>query len=400
MLVHITAGFVLTRKGVVQSSSKPPKLIACDTLTAMIEAMNGKSLPDPGCVVSPSEPVPRAIASNDKTAIPVEALLRVLEGVAVALKAPEPELRRLREYLECHSTDERIDSPVDYGDRWSTESQHITRPFCEWLGLFRTADFDTCTAQLAHITLAVSVLREKARANTSVDTKTLDTVWALVQTAIMMSQPSALQFTVSRSAQGFLAVPLCSLISNGHIEELWRFHTWLPDGRRGVDEQVSIHAHNTFGQSWILLGSGTDCSYIVDRPENPSATTHAEYECCYVGADGKEAGPGYQTHQTKSIIRNTGRCVRVEEANRAIHARDASYSIPAGAYHKSIVPGDKLHATFFVFHAQRGYDENAAVLGPKDQYQYDQPRDPAGITAKTLARIVAETRIWEQCQPA
>jgi hypothetical protein len=49
-----------------------------------------------------------------------------------------------------------------------------------------------------------------------------------------------------------------------------------------------------------------------------------------------------------------------------------------------------------VFDSQRGYDTNAAVLGPKSGGEWMQPRDPADLTAEVIARMVDATRRWEQ----
>lgn len=324
---------------------------------------------------------------DENTSITASSLLLVLAGVAVATKAPSKYVQPLVEWLQQRQS--TSDSANDLDD---------ALPFRGWLVAINSnpENSNAGTRQLVQVTLAIALLREKARACQDLDAASIDSIWTPVYDAIITAQDTDLQFTVSRSAQGFLAVPLCSLVKDGRIQELWRLHTWLPDGQRGVSEEVCIHAHQPYGQSWILLGSGTDCTFKVDTPDDPSSTTHALYECCYAPADGKQNSTGYQTHQMSSTIRNTGKLVRVTPVSRVPHSRDMTYSVPGGAYHRSIVPGGRLHATLFVFDAHRGYDDAAAVLGPKDGGEWVQPRDPDGITAEVLAQIVNATRKWEQ----
>lgn len=328
---------------------------------------------------------------QENTSITVSSLLLVLEGVAVATKAPSKYVQPLTEWLQRrqHTPDAASDPDV-------------ALPFREWLAAIVSdpQNSNDGIRQLVQVTLAVALLRDKARRGRDLDAASIDSIWGPIHEAIISARDTELQFTVSRSAQGFLAVPLCSLVKDGRIEELWRLHTWLPDGQRGVSEEVCIHAHQPYGQSWILLGSGTDCTFKVETPADPSLTTHAVYECCYCAADGKQNGTGYQTHQMSSTIKNTGRLVRVTPVSRVPHSRDMTYSVPGGAYHRSIVPGGRLHATLFVFDAHRGYDDEAAVLGPKDGDEWVQPRDPDGITAEVLAQIVDATRKWEQAHGA
>ncbi|KAF2192828.1 hypothetical protein K469DRAFT_735688 [Zopfia rhizophila CBS 207.26] len=316
--------------------------------------------------------------ANDETSIAAASILRVLEGVAVATKAPDEYVQPLAQWLRRYGVVEGNDSPLGITAIDTKSALDLAIPFGEWRAAINSSS-ENCNEgvrQLAQVTLAVALLREKARRGLDVDTASLDTIWSLIHEAIISAQGTKVQFTVSRSAQGFLAVPLCSLLNDGRIEELWRLHTWLPDGQRGVSEEVCIHAHQPFGQSWTLLGCGTDCTFEVDSPNDPSLTTHAAYECCYAGADGKQITP----------------------VSREPHSRDMTYIVPGGAYHRSIVSGSRLHATLFVFDAHRGYDDTAAVLGPKDVSEYFQPRDPAGITPEALAQMVGATRKWEQAQ--
>ncbi|KAJ4985132.1 hypothetical protein SVAN01_09359 [Stagonosporopsis vannaccii] len=336
---------------------------------------------------------------EDATPLPTASLLRVLEGVAVATKAPEGKVRILSETIR-HARPEAIcyrSSEISPKAITDIGLQHPS--FTQWRQLMTDAPEinEDGVRELAQVTFAVGLLRERARRNLVIDTASLDKIWNLIYDAIISASGAVLQFTVARSAQGFFSIPLCSLLEKGHIDELWRLHAWMPDNQRGAEE-VCIHAHQPFGQSWTLLGSGTDHTFEVDKPDDPSLATHAAYEPYYLSESGKQStgASGYQTFQIASTVRNTGKLLRVKPITQSSHSRDMTYSVPGGVYHKSDVPGHRLHATLFVFDSQRGFDINAAVIGPKHGWEYIQSRDPAGLTAEVIAQIVHATRRWEQ----
>lgn len=334
---------------------------------------------------------------EDATLLSRASLLRVLEGVAVATKVSEADVEILcniirefqYEHASCRSVEDLPQAAEDMG--------HPN--FTQWYRLLAGIPGSSGHGlrQLAQVTLAIALLRESARCALAVDATRVDKIWSLIHDAIVSATGTAVQFTVLRSSQGFLSVPLCSLLEKGQIDELWRLHAWLPDRQRGVRE-VGIHAHQPFGQSWTLLGTGTDHTFEIDAPEDPSLATHAEYEPYWTSAvTSQSAGSTrYQTFPAASTIRNTGRLVRVKHVTKSSHSRDMSYSVPAGVYHQSDVPGHRMHATLFAFDSHRGFKANAAVVGPKDGSEYVQPRDPADLTAEVIAQIVHATRRWEQ----
>jgi hypothetical protein len=334
---------------------------------------------------------------EDSTLLPRASLLRVLEGVAVATKAPEAQVEILcnliREFRHKHA-------PCRSVEDLPKSAEDIGHPnFTQWYQLLAGVPGSNRQGvrQLGQVTLAIALLRERARRELAVDATRVDKIWNLVHDAIVSAPGTAVQFTVLRSSQGFLSIPLCSLLEKGQIDELWRLHAWLPDQQRGV-EAVGIHAHQPFGQSWTLLGTGTDHTFEIDTPEDSSLATHAEYEPYWTSAlANQSAGTSrYQTFPAASTIRNTGRLVRVKHVTQSSHSRDMSYSVPAGVYHQSDVPGHRMHATLFAFDSHRGFKVNAGVVGPKDGLEYVQPRDPADLTAEVIAQIVHATRRWEQ----
>lgn len=218
----------------------------------------------------------------------------------------------------------------------------------------------------------------------------LDLIWDFICGALTVLSDSRLQYTASRSAQGFLAVPLCSLVEDGQIDELIRLHVWLPDSQRGKAE-LAIHACQPFAQSWVLSGHGTDYRYEVERADDINLAMHAE--CVTQWSDSKQASSAYKTHQTSSTVTTTAKLVRVTQSSSEVHTRNISYSIPAGISHKSVVPGNVLQATLFYFDAQCDFFKDASVLGPNDGQSYTQLRALADITPLDLVQATGAARL-------
>ncbi|KFY54785.1 hypothetical protein V497_07443 [Pseudogymnoascus sp. VKM F-4516 (FW-969)] len=241
------------------------------------------------------------------------------------------------------------------------------------------------------LTVAVSALQQLSRKGVTASESELSLLWntiydALTNTALQDS------WSPSRSAQGFLSVPLCSIIKDGQIDELFRLHVWLPDYHRG-NPDFAIHSHQPFVQSWILAGEGTDHQYQVDRVNHASKATHAEFSLSW--SDGKNLSKEYITHQRSSVIVNSGKLVQSTEIKSNVHARNSSYTIPAGVFHRTEVPSNAIHATLFYFDSSRGFVQDAPVLGPIDGVPVTQIRDPAGQTPKSLAESVLLVQTWE-----
>ncbi|KAH7635090.1 hypothetical protein B0T09DRAFT_17620 [Sordaria sp. MPI-SDFR-AT-0083] len=250
--------------------------------------------------------------------------------------------------------------------------------------------------QLVHLALGVAVLRHKARQNQPVDGVDLEFVWGLVRDAVTDPILAPLLPGASRSAQGFLSVPLCSLIKDNRIDELWRLHVWLPDGHRG-NHDFAIHSHQPFAQSWILAGEGRDHQYAVTDPEAKCAlgTPYAQYRISWSGT-GKTHGTAYVPHQPYSIVENTGKIVHIKQVETALHTRDMRYTVGAGVLHRTKVPSDALHATLFYFDSSRGFIQDAPVLGPPDGESYKQYRDVGSQPPCSLANMVEAVRSFER----
>lgn len=248
---------------------------------------------------------------------------------------------------------------------------------------------------IMNLIVGISYMRERGRHSTEhEDTLSQDFMWPYIHAAL--SHPKSL-FKPSRSSAGFVFVPLCSLIKDGSIDELWRLHVWLPDGHR-VDPAISIHGHHAFGQSWILAGEGSNLRWSVDAVEDNDAAeaTHAEYRVSW--DDGKGSGPGYKTHQVSSTVVNTHKYFRATRlGSEETERRGMTYRVSQDEWHSSAVADEVVFATLFVFDAHRGANKDAAILGPKDGDSFTASKDPEGNTAEGLVRSVELVRRWEDC---
>lgn len=343
----------------------------------------------------------RGNEDGDETRLSVAQLLRVLKGVAVATKAHKDIVKPLAAWISQHDarhcahtsqgSSDIQDVAVDDNQSLSGDTQSIQA----WIAgiAYNSLTDDEELRQLAKLTLGVAILRELSLCGRDHKPGDLDKIWCLIHDALTGPQGKKFHFTTSRSAQGFLTVPLCSLIQEGRIDELFRFHVWLPDGERGMAE-VAIHAHQPFAQSWVLAGYGTNQTYEIEGANDFSSATYAEYIPRW--SDGKQASSTYKTHQTSSTVTNTGKFVRVTPVRREEHTHDMTYSVPAGVHHQTIVPSGRFHATLFFFDSKRGFSQNASVIGPKEGKDYTQLRDTATMTSFALAQMTNATRSWEK----
>ncbi|RAQ52672.1 hypothetical protein AFGD_004895 [Aspergillus flavus] len=323
-------------------------------------------------------------------------LLRVLKGVAAATLLDESSYERL---VQCFARGDRVAEGAN--SHTGNDVAHGL-PVGDWLAMVSDISCEDKEKQLmlqhlAELVLAIALLRESGRRTqnpslAAVSDADLAIVWSMIRGALLSDLFPDSNIRASRSAQGFLSVPLCSIVQNGNIEELFRLHVWLPDGQRGTPD-FAVHSHQPFGQSWILAGAGVDHSFDVHPTTDGTAATHAEYKL--VWQDAKGTDKTYKTHQISSTIENTGNLVQVTAKGSKLHVRNMSYSIPAAAFHYTEVAPDTLHATLFFFDASRGFVKDAPVLGPKDLDSSTQQRDPGGVTPAVLATMVDAVRSWE-----
>jgi hypothetical protein len=332
---------------------------------------------------------------GNQVPIPLCALLRVLEGVGVATKTSDhiEALRATWPSFRSSQSQAMLTHHVAGSSNGASHNPSISLLLHEWNDQI-TSDIRCEKArQLVKLALGVAFLRERGRLGLKVVADDLSFAWMLISGAIRSSEMT--NCSVNRSAQGFLAVPLCSLIQNGQIDELFRLHVWLPDGKRG-NPSFAIHSHQAFAQSWILAGSGKDSSYDLDLDCDLDTATHAFYKLSWTSEDKKSTNTAYKTHQSSSTVVNTGKLARSTLSACASHTRDMTYTIPSAAFHTTEVPQDTLHATLFFFDASRGFEKDAGVLGPKNAESYTQFRDQdVGLTPQELTELVQLIRSWE-----
>ncbi|PPJ54536.1 hypothetical protein CBER1_02503 [Cercospora berteroae] len=300
-------------------------------------------------------------------------LATVLDGVAKVARKGAGESMPLRDYLQ--------QSPVHYGS-----------PLV-WLAAFeQDLGKDGVLLPLAKVTLGVAILRARSRLRQRSNASELQLVWRMLYEALTATGENAEIFRLSRSAQGFMAIPLCSLVEGGRIQELFRLHVWLPDGQRGAPG-FATHSHQPHAQSWVLAGKGVDHSYSAESVTKPEAGDLAIYTVGW--ADSKEVASVYKTHQSFSKVVNTHRYIRPKLVRTSVHSANMSYTIPAGDFHRTEVAGDRLHATLFFFDASRGFVNDAPVLGPADQESSVQVREVDVHSPASLAVAVHALRCWE-----
>ncbi|KAK5083375.1 hypothetical protein LTR24_007664 [Lithohypha guttulata] len=269
--------------------------------------------------------------------------------------------------------------------------------FHQWsTAIISAATHDSQSRHLASLALAIAFLRQKSRNGHGVTESELANVWSIIHLAIDSPLLRDCMPGPSRSAQGFLAVPLCSLIRDGNIDVLFRLHVWLSDGQRGASG-FAIHSHQPFARSWILAGQGRDFAYEVKPVATQELATHAEYALTWTDSKGKGPDSAYKTHQVYSKIVNTKRWVSAVIANERLHTRNMSYFVPSASFHRSEVPPDMVHATLFLFDSASGFIKDAPILGPADLESSTQVRESGGVHASALSDLVKTIRRFDDC---
>lgn len=328
--------------------------------------------------------------------IPLNTFTHVLKGVVVATKAPDSCTRLLSDWLKDLETGSKKVCQWQDSDACSAAPEECALSVDTWRKRIHETSWTTESRQLIELTIAVALLRDTSRHQKGTPSEQIDQIWNIVYDVLTQPNESQLEFVATRGAQGFFAIPLCSLLENGSIKELIRFHVWLPDGERGL-QAISTHAHQPFAESLILAGVAADHTYDSEAVQDIATATHAEYALEW--RNGGKAGKEYSTHRPSSTIVNTGKLVRVSERRSRVHSRDKRYNVPAGVLHCSGVPARKFHATLFFFDAERGFVPDAGVVGPKDGTEYTAHRIPAAVTARALAKMANAVRSWEKGRP-
>lgn len=213
--------------------------------------------------------------------------------------------------------------------------------------------------------------------------------------AIRWSPQNAISQFVQQTlfAQGPIAAPLWSIIRDGNIDELWRFHVWFRDGWRGKSE-YAFQSHWPYSQSWILAGQGADHCHDIEQVQDLASVTDAEYALNW--NDAKSLSTTYKTHQKYLMVSNTGQLVKATPTTFETHGRNMTYVIKHALFHRSEVAPDMLHAIiiFFFFDSARGFFKDAGVLGPRGRGFHLAWDDVEGAIL-TLVTLVEAVREWK-----
>lgn len=317
----------------------------------------------------------------DGIRISLSAVLRALKGVAMASKAAEGEVDLIERAITVN-----LSPRMPLGDATALSVR-------DWRAYVTSLTLEESQRQRANLAIAIAFLCQSSRNNVRPSALELDLIWRTVYEALTTS---SISFSVSRSSQGFLAVPLLSLVKDGDIAELVRLHVWEANDLRGTPA-LAIHSHQSFVQSWILAGEGRDHTYeaFPTEPGNPDSSTFAEYGLYWSSNDLKGNGRTYHTSPNSSTIVNKGKFVRAVEVGSELHQTAMTYRIPSNTFHRSEVTPDTFHATLAFFDSSQGFCRDAPVLGPWDGTSFTARKDPAGVTAQDLVRMVNSVRGWE-----
>ncbi|KAJ4295065.1 hypothetical protein N0V90_007073 [Kalmusia sp. IMI 367209] len=323
-------------------------------------------------------PTPRPDAQMEvEQYISLSAITEGLQAVGSALELSDGQLHTIIEDVTAEQ-----------------EKHFESLPWKEWLKEARPlASSSQGKLQIINIATALAFLRESGRQNIPVSFSDFIQVWTLIREAL---QCAALTWKIMRSADGSHAIPLWSLIEDGRIRELIRLHIWLPDAVRG-DLDLSIHMHQSFGQSWILAGEGKDRTFDVTSAHEDNGT-HAEYSVGWQANDEEENDKAYKVHSKSSTITNTGKLVRVTPRDAKQYTRNMTYHIAEGIFHQIEVEPDAIYAKILFLDSSRGYNHDAPVLGPMSQRVFTSHRETTNLDAVEISNLIEDLRCWEDLQ--
>ncbi|KAF2121328.1 hypothetical protein BDV96DRAFT_594538 [Lophiotrema nucula] len=308
-----------------------------------------------------------------------EAVRLSLKGVAVAFKLSEHEVLKIEDLFLAQDLE--------------LQSTHSLQGWCN---LIQPTAFQDASRQLASIAFATSFLRESGRLNILPSPADLDFIWSLVHVAFRNPLITA---TVSQTSQGNFTIPLHSIIKDGNIDELFRFHVWTPHGKR-PNPDWAIHSHQPLGQSWLLAGASRDHTYDVRYVSTQLEASYSEFTVGWADPTSTSHNSSYRAHPKSSALADTGRLIRTTPFAPTENRRNGSYIVPAGVFHRTEVADDTLTATIFFFDAKRGFQSVAPVLGPVGMEPLPHQRDVVTTTSSDLADIVDATRRWEDLYEA
>ncbi|ORX96346.1 hypothetical protein BCR34DRAFT_549328 [Clohesyomyces aquaticus] len=314
------------------------------------------------------------VESEAKRHIPLTTIIEGLQAIGTALELPDGHIRTIIEIVT------------------TTQEKHAqSLSWKEWLKAAESVTFSSQSQlKMMNIAIALAFLRASGRQNLLVSSTDLDQIWSLLKDGLHCAE---LAWKITRSGHGSHAIPLWSLVEDGHIRELIRLHIWLPDTGR-EDPDFAVQEHQQFAQSWVLAGEGTVHTFDVTSAHEGNAT-HAGYTVSWKATKEEEGGRAYEIHSKSSTATTTGKLVGVLPRDSALRTRNMSYHIPHGVFHRIDVEPDALHATILSFDSSYGYNIDVSVLGPISQRTYTNDRKAADFKSAEIANLIEELRNWE-----
>ncbi|KAI1340063.1 hypothetical protein F5Y15DRAFT_62956 [Xylariaceae sp. FL0016] len=301
-------------------------------------------------------------------------------------------LRLLKGVVRAQSVDAALAETIS---QWISEQGESTKGPVLGVGEWRKASQLQFQSQpdaheVIDLVLGVAYLQNRSRsAATGDDQVDVGLAWSLIRGAL---DSKACHGKCYRGPQGFFAVHLCSLVlEEGKTDELYRLHVWLPGDIR-ASPNYRVHSHQAFAQSWILAGEGTNISYRTEPAEENTAT-HSEYR---VIQNFEYSEDGKTRRRVSSTLHNSKEYVKASIIESNTHKRLMTYTMEAGTFHASEVEDGRLHATLFLFDSHRGWEQDAAVLGPVAGESHTNERFQESVKPKFLKQAVEDIAEWER----
>jgi len=229
---------------------------------------------------------------------------------------------------------------------------------------------------LMNRTLAVGLLTHVARpVPPGCAITDLRPLWPLLRSTI--EGPTAVPARFVRSPQGFYAMPLMATLERGRIKEMLRLHVWPWHQREGDGDDrgqvalpvhpqrsnlFSVHSHQAHATSWVLAGQIENKTFSVV----PTPHSLPETESVSLFQLSPDDRRSYSINRQQSPVRNTGRAAAATPECAATLSAGQSYTVAAGEFHETTIDRETPAppVSLFLFDATRGWDEDAAVIGP------------------------------------
>ncbi|KAL5318095.1 hypothetical protein ACEPPN_015199 [Leptodophora sp. 'Broadleaf-Isolate-01'] len=158
------------------------------------------------------------------------------------------------------------------------------------------------------------------------------------------------------------------------IHRMVRIHLWLPNGNRDPES----HAHQLFGQSWILTGQGHDEQFFYHNVKNPpqglktgGMPQMARYQLLWPDKNDSSVLSNSPNGQPAKMTK-TDEVYFLEKKSETTNAIDTTYTISNKVAHRASIHDHQVHATLFVFDREKeGIMIDAPIFGPLEMPKDD-----------------------------